>query len=136
MPSILQQLTPGSVYNFETHAPDILGAFRNVRLRAIVDFRSTAMYGLDAKSVHANIRSRIPGLPVDPADYSYAVFVDQNNKDKVIGLPWINDESLETRTVQQAIVYVDNVSPDDYNALRRAITSNGYTVAKIVPSET
>lgn len=135
MSSIAQQMNIGSVYNFETHAPDILGAFKNVRLRGIIDFRSTAMYGLDAKSVHANIRSRIPGLPLDPSDYSYAVFVDQNNQDKIIGLPWINPESLELRTMQQAIVYVDNISPDDYNALRRAIVSNGYSVSKIVPSE-
>lgn len=135
MSSIAQQLNIGSIYNFETYASDVLGSFRNVRLRGIIDFRSTAMYGLDAKSVHANIRSRIPGLPLDPADYSYAVFVDQNNQDKIIGLPWINPESLELRTVQQAIVYVDNISPDNYNALRRAIVSNGYSVSKIVPSE-
>jgi hypothetical protein len=126
------QFEMGSVYDFITHAPAVLGSFKNVRVTGVVDYRTAQQY-IDVAAYHANVYGSLPENTAadDFRRYYYLVVVQANGQRTAVGLPWIDGSSIQRKERMRATIAVEDVGPDDLERLNRALVSNGFTVGSI-----
>lgn len=124
-------LQVGNKYTFQTYAPQYLGNFTNVEVVALVGFTSTAIFGVDVVAKHRYIVSDVPGLVDDPSKYNYVVIRKLDGTTDVLGVPWINQDTIEATSSVKAVVEVLDVSAGKLNDIKRALSSNGFTVGTI-----
>lgn len=127
-----EQFKLGSVYDFVTYAPSVLGTFRNVRVEGIVDHRTAFQYG-DVAALHANVFGSIPEntAPNDFRQYYYLVVLQPNGTRLAIGLPWIDANSIELKTRNRIRVVIEDVGVDDMPAVRRMLAANGFNSSEV-----
>lgn len=96
MPSSISSDNIDKVLSLTTYAPALLGSnFQRVKLLGILDYRSVYPW-IDPAATHANVFPSLPpGTPNNHTKYSYAKFEFPNGKIVILGLPWINDSTVE-----------------------------------------
>jgi hypothetical protein len=126
------QFTMGAMYDFTTHAPAVLGAFRSVKVTGIVDYRGAQQY-IDPAARHANVYGSLPAntAPDDHTRYYYLVVVQTNGSTTALGLPWIVSDSVQLKERGRISVSIEDTGPEDMANIKRALISNGFTVGKI-----
>lgn len=115
------------VYNFDVYPATILGNdFQNVTIMAVMDYES-AIQLADIPARHVNVFPYLPsGTPDDPAMYDYVKIKTASGENTILGIPWIN---LDTLTLVQSLTIVatiDGVSGADVERVRVALVQNGY----------
>lgn len=126
------QFEVGARYVLSTYIPHLLGTFEDVRVDGIVDISVASNY-IDPHALHANVFGAIPsGKIIDnPSKYFYVLLTLPNGTKTALGLPWIQEDTVEKKEYYTAQIFVEDVSPDDYERLRRALVSNGFKVGDI-----
>lgn len=126
------QFNMGAMYDFTTHAPAVLGSFKNVQAAGIVDHRGAQQY-IDPAARHANVYGSLPEntAPDDHTRYYYLVVVLSSGARTAVGLPWIVTDSVQLKTRGRANISVEDVGPEDMENIKRALVSNGFIVGKI-----
>ncbi len=121
-----------NVYNFEVYPSPSLGTgFQNVTVLAILDYE-TALQSADIPAMHVNVYPHLPaGTPDDPSQYDYIRIRTQNGATTILGIPWINLDTLELRQSMSMTVTIEDVGSVDLERVRLALVQNGYNNIKL-----
>lgn len=126
------QFEPGDIYDFMTHASALLGTFKGVRVIGTVTHEGVRGY-IDPAASHAAVYGTLPeGIPDNYKQYNYLVITQPNGNTTALGLPWIDENSVHKKEFGEANARIINVSVEDRDKIRNALTSNGFQVANIV----
>jgi hypothetical protein len=123
----------GKTINFNTHAGAILGVeIRNAKVLGLLD-PGTAKSFDNIVSRHIQVYPYLPeGTPDSPYDYSYLKVVMDNGDQRVYGLPWIDDTSIELVDTTNIHVVLKGRGQSDITILRQALQANGFDNFDIV----
>ncbi|MNB58680.1 hypothetical protein D3C87_364170 [compost metagenome] len=122
----------GKTVRFNTLAPNVLGANRdNVTIVAADLDLDTAVLISDVKSKHSQVKNYLTTLPQSAGSYSYVKLRYGNGKVEVLGVPWIDINSIEVITDRKLVVTVGSVSDSTEQLVRQALLQNGITDFKI-----
>jgi len=134
MPAITSALI-GKTINFQTNAPSILGArFQVTKVLSILD-PDTARLFADIVSQHIAVYPHLPEGTVDDAfGYSYVKLRLPDDQIVVLGLPWIDENSVEVVNHTTLTVKINSTSQEDINRVRQALLANGFEDFTITPS--
>lgn len=115
----------GSTVRFNTLAPGVLGANRdNVTVVAVLDMDTAAVLA-DVRSKHAQVRNYIPNLPQSAGSYSYVKLRYGNGDTEILGVPWIDADSIEVITSRKLVLTINDVSESTEQLVRQALLQNG-----------
>lgn len=116
----------GSTVDFNTRAPGLLGANRkNVTISAILDL-DTAMLLADVRAKHMQVKDIIEDLPASAGAYSYVKLTSASNGQvEILGIPWINEESISVVFEHDIVVTISNITNNSENIIRQALLQNG-----------
>lgn len=122
----------GLTYNFDVYPVVLLGNnFKNVKVLAIMDRDSANTIG-DTQAMHVNVYPYLPsGTPNNPASYNWIKVRLASGQISVLGVPWINPESIVQVESRTAKVTIEDISADDLQGIRNALVTNGYTNIKV-----
>jgi hypothetical protein len=122
----------GKTVRFNTLAPNVLGANRdNVTIVAADLDLDTAVLISDVKAKHNQVKNYLTSLPQSAGSYSYVKLRYGNGKVEVLGVPWIDINSIEVITDRKLVVTVGSVSDTTEQLVRQALLQNGITDFKI-----
>jgi hypothetical protein len=115
------------VYNFDVYPTSILGNdFRSITILAILDYE-TALQTVDIPAIHTNVYPHLPsGIPDDPSQYDYIRIRTASGNATILGIPWINLDTLELVQSQRITVKIEGVSGSDVERVRLALVQNGF----------
>lgn len=118
--------------SFNTKAPSILGSsIKNAKLLSILHY-STALKYRDIAQAHANIFPYLPqGTPNDFRSYNYIQLELLSGEVVVLGLPWIDLNSVVVNEEITFVVTIPNKSSSDLTRIRNALISNGIDDFKV-----
>lgn len=121
-----------STYSFNVYpVAEIGNDFQNVVVLAILDEETARSY-IDTRAMHIKVYPRLPAsTPDDPTAYSYVKLRTVSGATRVIGMPWIIQESIELVTRSTVVLEIENVSASDQVRIRNALAMNGYTAVNI-----
>lgn len=124
---------PGNAYSFNVHPVAILGNdFTNVTVTAILD-QETANQFIDTRALHVQVYPTLPqGTPDDPSVYMYLKLKTASGNTRVIGVPWINIETVELVEMGTFTITIPNRSVTDTAKIQNALAANGITASNIV----
>lgn len=117
----------GKVYTFTLHPTHVFDtSFKNVTLMGVLNYEMASKY-IDIYPLHAQVYSSLPnGTPNDPRSYSYILIKTSAGNTTVLGIPWINEgtiDLIESNTIQ---VLIGGVSAVDINRVKNCLIQNGY----------
>lgn len=120
------------VYNFSVHPSAILGSdFNNVTILGILDYE-TALQTVDIPAIHTSVFPYLPsGIPDDPSQYDYVRIRTASGVATIIGIPWIDLDTLVEVESRRATVVIEGVSNSDVERIRLALVSNGFNTLNI-----
>ena len=120
------------IYSFDVYPTAVLGnGFKNVTVLAVMD-QESANQLIDTTALHVNVYPYLPpGTPNRPDSYNYLKIKTANGETTVLGLPWINEASIEHVVSTSITVKVGNVQASDVAAIREALQQNGFTSLEI-----
>lgn len=115
------------VYNFDVHPSALLGNdFKNVTILAILDYETALQYG-DLPAMHVNVYPHLPtGIPDDPSQYDYVRVRLASGDATVLGIPWIDESTIELIASMRMNVTIEGVGASDVERVRLALAQNGY----------
>jgi hypothetical protein len=100
-------------------------------LLAILDPESAFQY-IDPPSMHVNVKPTLPSGSPDRYDrYNYAKIKLPNGKVTCVGLPWIIESTITILSNVSFKVEITDVTAEDYETLRNALTANGFNMFNI-----
>ncbi len=120
------------VYSFSVHPVALLGNnFRNVKVLALLDAESASQL-INIQEAHANMYPYLPaGTPNNPNSYNYLKIRTVSGEITVLGLAWINDETVTVVTNSTITVKIGGVTPEDAVRVREALVQNGFRTLEI-----
>lgn len=119
----------GKRIRLETRAPSALRLQHEGRLTAIMD-PGTARLLADIYHLHAVVYPFLDSsVPDDARAYNYLKLEAPDGSITVLGVPWIDPNSVSVLTGQRTIITVDDWS--DTDRIRNALSANGVTGFKI-----
>jgi hypothetical protein len=132
MAGIYDYLVFGNVISFDVYPATIIGAhFSDAKVLGLLD-KDTANLWIDADAMHVNVYPSLPaGTPDDPDQYQYVKLRHLNGTVSIIGIPWINADTLEISQRGTLTITVSDASPLDKDRIIRALAANGYRAAKV-----
>lgn len=119
-------------YSFNVYPVAILGNnFTNVTVLAIMD-SDTANREIDVQAMHVNLYPFLPaGTPNDPAAYNYVKIRTTTGQTTILGLAWINADTVTLLASRTITVKISNVSAVDVARVQNALIQNGFTAIDI-----
>jgi hypothetical protein len=117
----------GKTVNFSTNASPILGVeVRNAKVLGILDPGSAKAYD-DIVAKHIQVYPYLPeGTPDSPYDYPYVKLAMADGTEKVFGLPWIQEGTIQIVDTTTLVVVLKNRGQSDINLLRQSLLANGF----------
>lgn len=105
--------------------------FENVIIRTPLDLESVSQV-IDPISLHRNIYPTLPeGTVEDNPDYMYLKVRLPNGQDTAVGIPWIDQTTIEVRNSTDLQIIVPNASTLDAQRIRQLLSAGGYTMSSI-----
>lgn len=115
-------------YNFDTYSTSYLGG--NHKLKTVVGIMSAkqAMQYRDISTTHKLILPTLPGnTTANPELLTYVLFTDNNNKEDILAVEWINSNSiLEVVGVTVELV-ISDIANSDIAIITDVLRNLGYT---------
>lgn len=130
----LNEIPTGTRISFDVYPAMVYGsAFRNVVFNGTFSAKVAMQLNIDIAAIHSNVYSSLPStVPDDPTGYDYFSVTLQTGDDVVLGIPFMNANSLSITDGRKVTVYLDDVSNSDMERLNKALSSNGFTPTSIV----
>lgn len=115
------------VYNFDVYPAVLLGTdFKNVTVLALMDFE-TANKEIDARARHVNFYPYLPaGTPNNPAAYDYIKIKTTAGNTTILGVAWINLDTVVEVESRTASVTIKDVTASDVPRIKQALAQNGF----------
>lgn len=123
-------ITLNNTVSFDLWPAAILGtSIKGARVQGILDGDSAKAIE-DVISLHANVFPTLPPGTINRYDgYLYLKLKLMDGKVRVIGLPWIKEETYVEANTQRLQITIDGVSDTDLNTIRQALAANGFSGA-------
>lgn len=121
----------GDTISFDVYPATILGsAFKDVKVLGVVDADLAVSIGYDVISKHANVYPTLPEGEVEdnPRSYQYLLIQFMNGNRDVVGLPWIDRDTVTRRTTTKVVIEIDGAGSADIPIMIEAMAENGYKV--------
>lgn len=117
----------GKIVSFTVYPSSIIGTlFEKVTVLAILDAESAFQF-IDPISLHANVYPTLPlGTPNNYRSYAYAKVKLLDGQVTCVGLPWINEASIEIHTNTTFRFTINNRPAGDYQRVRNLLLLNGF----------
>ena len=114
-------------YSFEVFPTAILGNdFKNVVVMGIVH-PSIAQNFLDIEASHVQVYPYLPaGTPDDARGYDYVMLKTISGETTVLGLPWINADTITNVESGTMLIEILNVTSMDIQRVSDALIVNRY----------
>lgn len=127
---ILNKFQVGDVISFDVHVSGVLTQdYDNVTVKGLIPAESCDKYGYDVYALHAQIYRMIPQgtMEDNPDSYPYLLVKTLDEQWKVVGLPWINADTIRVHRQITAVFTVPNIAQEDINLIRDVINRYGYS---------
>lgn len=126
----------GTTYSFTVYPAEILGNnYDNVIVMGVMDAATAAATGLiDIYAAHADMYPYLPTntVPDDATAYNYLKLkLSDVTSPIVLGIPFINDSSVQQVNAQAITAVVANVTSTDLTNISNLLAAAGYTVSSI-----
>lgn len=118
----------GSLYSFDTYVPSLLGIkINNALLLAKMNANEALNNGLDVISWHDRVKAQLPtGANDDPMTMTYVKFKLSDGNTTIFAVDWINESTIIETKGNKIVVTLEDVSVNDAEIIRKALTANGY----------
>ena len=118
----------GTKYNFKTKAPFILGnKYENMLYMGTVDYNIANRLGINCQLMHRQVYHLLPNTTPDNARlYKYHLFLDTDNVLKILGDPWIDNNSVATGKKGNYTIVIKDILNDDVSLITDTIQDAGY----------
>lgn len=128
------ELEIGETYSFDVYPTAVLGNnFKNVTVMAIVDSETAKVAipgGFDPVAIHANVYGMLPdGTPNNYSRYLYVKIKHPNGAFSMLGLPWINQNTIEVKGIRKGVFTIEGIKAADVEIIKAACAGAGYKVA-------
>lgn len=119
-------------YSFQIYPSSIIpDDFTNVLVMGEIDWESANME-TDIYAQHAQCYPYLPaGTPNNPEHYNYLKLKTTTGAVRIIGIPFIKEETITEIGGKTILVEIPNRSSEDVAAVTAALVSNGFQVGKI-----
>lgn len=113
-------------YNFDVYPAAIIpSTFKNAKVLAIMD-RDSANREIDTQALHVQVYPYLPvGTPNDPDAYDYVKLLLTSGNTTVLGLAWINADTVELVESRTMMVKIANTKSSDVARVRAALLQLG-----------
>lgn len=82
----------------------------------------------DIRAMHAQVFPYLPaGTPDDAHMYHYARFLLTDGSTRILGIPWINIDTVKISKIQKILVEIRGQTADKINEIRTVLLENGFT---------
>ena len=124
---IFPDVSIGDTISFTVYPSTIIGTtFNYCSIIAVLDYK-TAQKFIDIDTLHANVYPTLPDtVPNNPAKYSYLKIALPSEQDTIIGLPWVDEGSIEKHEKSRIRFTIENVTSNDLNKISSLLSANGY----------
>lgn len=117
-------------YSFSVYPSALFGTdFGQCRVLSVMDAETAQRSGLDVVAKHAQVKPSIPdsvGMPNDPYAYDYVQFLTPSGARVILGIPWIDEQTIEVVTSQTATAVIAGITARDVPIIKQALAMNGY----------
>ncbi|WP_233875053.1 phage DNA polymerase-associated SH3 family protein [Paraburkholderia adhaesiva] len=123
----------GQVLTFDVYPAPVLGNnFQNVTVQGILN-QESANQVVDTVGLHIKVWPWLEpqGTPNDPSQYNYIKIKTQSGSVTALGMPWINESTIQAITSQTITALISNVTASDIQGVQNALISNGYTAIDV-----
>lgn len=126
----------GKVYSF-----DLIGIIdsgeksrKNMKCVGILDYKQAIQIS-DIMARHELIRQYMPGTAhLDFNMYPYILFELPDGQREVIGLTWIESQTITDEAITNVHITISNVAPHDVEKIRVLLSEHGYRLSKFTVS--
>lgn len=121
------QFVVNGKYSFEVFPTALLGNdFKNVTILGIIH-PTIAQNFLDIEAMHVQVYPYLAaGTPNDARGYEYVMIRTVSGVTTVLGLPWINADTIENVESGTMVVEIVNVTSQDIQRVSDALIANGF----------
>ena len=117
----------GKAYSFSIYPTTIISNDFNYAICEGVLSPSIAEAFMPLDVMHAQVYPYLPSGTVDnPLMYNYVKFKLSDGATSVLGLPWINLDTVKVSTIQKIVVEIKGKTANELNNIRSVLTENGY----------
>lgn len=125
----IHQLDVGGSYSFTTKCPEILGVKKkNMVLQGVLSYsmatREDYLKGA-VESAMPVVLQKFPSTPKDPEKYSWLLFLSEKDEEYLIPFEFIIEGSLNSKDNINMVLWIDDVTPSQADAIRGAIGKMG-----------
>lgn len=125
----------GTLYNFTTLAPSILGAqLQNAKLLSIMQYDMAKLFANIDQQAQIILPLLPSGTPTDPTSYTYLMFQSSTGENVLLANVWINEASIVVATPTTIQVVITGVTLSDVTVVRDILNQMGYTQLTITTS--
>lgn len=129
--SILGKMELNDLVSFDLHVSSVLPQdYHLVRIKAIIPASVADKFGTDVYALHAQVYRLVPQGQIEdnPDAYYYLVVETQDKETRVVGIPWINKDTIRVFKQNKVTFSVVNCADEDIQSIRDAIARHGYHV--------
>lgn len=129
--NILGKMDIGDTVSFDLHVSSVLPQdYSLVKIEGVIPANLCDKFGTDVYALHAQIYRLVPEGTMDnnPESYSYLLVKTQDKEYRVIGLPWINADTIKVYKQNKVTFGIINCAEEDIALIRNAIARRGYHV--------
>lgn len=120
------------VYSFDVYPISVLGNnFKNVTVVGLLD-QEQANKEIDTQAIHVQVYPMLPaGTPNRADGYDYVKIKFPSGETTILGLAWINVDSIKTIQNSTITAKITGVTPGDVKRVRDALVQNGFNTLEI-----
>lgn len=129
--NILGKMDIGDTVSFDLHVSSVLPQDYNlVKIEGVIPASLCDRFGADVYALHAQVYRLVPEGTMDnnPESYNYLLVKTQDKEYRVVGLPWINSDTIKIYKQNKVTFSVVNCAEEDITIIRDAIARRGYHV--------
>lgn len=131
MKNILGRMNVGDVVSFDLHVEAMVTqSYHRVKVLAVIPAKFSDKFGEDVYTLHAQIYRLLPPGTIqdDPESYQYIVVELEDGQNRVVGLPWIKDDTIRVHDSSTVTFTVEDMPQEDINDVRDYFARKGYQV--------
>lgn len=107
--------------------------FKNVLVSNVLDADMARYAGFDALALHQNIRRLAPNnaIPAQHNKYTYLLCVSPDKTKHLVGIPWIDWDSITISTTQKVVVEVLDADIHTLQLVRLQLAAANLKIGKL-----
>ncbi len=126
------QITLGSIVSFELYPSLIIApGYTRAKVEDILSF-SSAMLFEDVEAQHISVWPTLPSdVPKDPRSFYYLKLKLISGESKIIGIPWIKDNTYVVDSSRNIRFTIPNIDPADESIIRAQLGALNYKIVDV-----